>query len=149
MTIAFGPQLIGRTEKSLNALLIRELAGTGVTEPQWVVLTLTVVSPGDIAAIRQALKVDEPEARRQLAALASLGLVDPLAAEATPDGRALWQRVRAVTTQIADDLFADLPEADLLAAGRVLNAALTRADAMFAAGPAPRRGSDIGSGWAK
>ncbi|MFF5081757.1 MarR family winged helix-turn-helix transcriptional regulator [Actinoplanes sp. NPDC000266] len=138
MTIAFGPQLIGRTEKSLNALLARELAGTGVTEPQWVALTLAVVSPGDIAAIREALKVDEPGARRELGALASLGLVDPIAVEATAEGRALWQRIRAATTQIADELFGDLPEDDLRAAGRVLNAALTRADAMFAAGPAPR-----------
>ncbi|SNY75617.1 MarR family transcriptional regulator [Paractinoplanes atraurantiacus] len=134
MTIAFGPQLIGRTEKSLNALLLRELAGTGVTEPQWVALTLTIVSPGDLAPIEQALKVGEPEARRQLDGLASLGLVDPATIEATPEGRALWQRIRATTTEIAADLFSDLPEADLLAAGRVLNTALTRADAMFAAG---------------
>ena len=33
-TPAFGTQLIGQTEKTLNAILDRQLAGTGVTEPQ-------------------------------------------------------------------------------------------------------------------
>ncbi|XVV17059.1 MarR family winged helix-turn-helix transcriptional regulator [Actinoplanes sp. CA-131856] len=132
MTIAFGPQLIGRTEKALNALLDRELAGTGVTEPQWVVLTLTVVRPGDLAPIREALKADEPTTRGHLEHLAAVGLVDPVAIEATPAGRALWERVRSTTTALTADLWGDLPEADLLAAARVLNAALTRADALLA-----------------
>lgn len=49
--IPFGPQLIGRTEKALNALLDRELSGTGLTEPQWVALTLAnLTSPAPDAA---------------------------------------------------------------------------------------------------
>ena len=40
MATAFGPQLIGETEKTLNALLRRHLDGTGLTEPQWVTLRL-------------------------------------------------------------------------------------------------------------
>lgn len=35
----FGTRLIGQTEKALNAILNRELEGTGVTEPQWVTLS--------------------------------------------------------------------------------------------------------------
>jgi hypothetical protein len=31
---AFGTQVIGQTEKALNAILERQLAGTGLTEPQ-------------------------------------------------------------------------------------------------------------------
>ena len=33
-TTVFGTQIIGRTEKALNAILDRQLAGTGITEPQ-------------------------------------------------------------------------------------------------------------------
>ena len=40
MSTPFGPQLIGETEKTLNALLRRLLQGTGLTEPQWVTLRL-------------------------------------------------------------------------------------------------------------
>src|SRR5262245_33530504 len=38
MPTPFGAQLIGETEKTLNALLRRSLEGTGLTEPQWVTL---------------------------------------------------------------------------------------------------------------
>src|SRR3954464_8495538 len=44
----FGTPVIGQTEKALNAILDRHLAGTGLTEPQWVTLTLTVVAGGTI-----------------------------------------------------------------------------------------------------
>ena len=40
MTATFGPQLIGQTEKTLQALLRRALAGTGLDERQWVALRL-------------------------------------------------------------------------------------------------------------
>lgn len=36
----FGPQLIGQTEKALDAILRRLLAGTGLTEPEWVTLRI-------------------------------------------------------------------------------------------------------------
>src|SRR5258707_12493044 len=39
-------RVIGQTEKTLNAILDRELAGTGLTESQWVMLTLAVGSGG-------------------------------------------------------------------------------------------------------
>ena len=45
----FGTQLIGQTEKALNAILDQQLAGTGLTEPQWVTLTIAVMSGGTIA----------------------------------------------------------------------------------------------------
>jgi hypothetical protein len=38
MSIPFGSQLIGQTEKALVALLRRSLEGTGLSEPQWVTL---------------------------------------------------------------------------------------------------------------
>ena len=39
-------RVIGQAEKTMNAILDRQLAGTGLTEPQWVILTLAVTSGG-------------------------------------------------------------------------------------------------------
>lgn len=44
--IAFGPQLIGRTEKALNALLAVALAEENLVESQWVALRLAEGSDG-------------------------------------------------------------------------------------------------------
>ncbi|GAA1848097.1 MarR family winged helix-turn-helix transcriptional regulator [Asanoa iriomotensis] len=133
----FSAQLLGRTEKALNAILDRLLADIGVTEPQWVALTLTITA-GDapvVAQIAHALKVDEAAARRRLDELADAGLVRVESgggAVATEEGVARWQRVRAATGPITQQLWGDLPEADLAAAGRVLTTVLARADAVFA-----------------
>ncbi|MEV6368781.1 hypothetical protein AB0L86_18030 [Micromonospora musae] len=134
--IPFGTQLIGRTEKALNAILDRQLAGTGITEPQWVTLTLTVVSGGLPTAalverIRDALKVDQATAREHVAALTAAGLLVTTpagAVEASERGTAQWNEVRAATGLVTQRLWGDLPEDDLAAAGRVLNTVLTRAD---------------------
>ncbi|GID30607.1 MarR family transcriptional regulator [Paractinoplanes brasiliensis] len=138
-SIPFGPQLIGRTEKALNALLDRELAGTGLSEPQWVALTLTVTADGPreaelVARIAGALRVGE--AREHLAALAAAGMVvtaDDLTVRPTERGMALWTSVRAATGRIADALWNDLPDADREVAARVLNTVLTRAGAALEA----------------
>ncbi|MBM2614025.1 helix-turn-helix transcriptional regulator [Actinoplanes sp. LDG1-06] len=137
-TIPFGPQLIGRTEKALNALLNRELSGTGLTEPQWVVLTLTVLSkgePGLPARIAEALRVPEPDAHDHLAALTAAGLVEAGSTGATPTayGLDVWNSVRAATVRITDSLWSDLPESDRTAAAHVLNTVLARAGAALAA----------------
>jgi hypothetical protein len=47
---AFGTPIIGQTEKALNAILARQLAGTGITEPQWV--TLVIVNGATFTAER-------------------------------------------------------------------------------------------------
>ena len=131
-TVPFGAQLIGRTEKALNALLARALTGTGLTEPQWVVLTLTVTADGadPTARIAHALRTDEPAARRRLTELADLGLTR--GSEPTERGHAVWHEVRSRTTRTTDELWNDLPEADRRAAARVLNTVLARADAILA-----------------
>ena len=46
MSIPFGPQLVGQTEKTLNALLRGFLDGTGLTEPQWVTLRVADLIDG-------------------------------------------------------------------------------------------------------
>ena len=50
MSTPFGPQLIGETEKTLNAILRRILQGTGLTEPQWVTMRLAGALDGSIDA---------------------------------------------------------------------------------------------------
>jgi len=138
----FGTQIIGRTEKALNAILDRQLAGTGITEPHWVALTLTVISGGTatgdtlFARISDALKVDEATARQRITELTAADLVRTTTdgtVEATEEGKAQWSQVRSAVTHITQQLWGDLPEADLAVAGRVLNTVLTRANALLAA----------------
>ncbi|WP_328470958.1 winged helix DNA-binding protein [Actinoplanes sp. NBC_00393] len=136
-TIPFGTQLIGRTEKALNAILERHLAGTGITEPQWVALTLTVTSGGTLPEaavvdrIRQAQQVDAATAAERVAELTAAGLVRTAAdgtLAATERGTAQWSSVRAATGRVTEQLWGDLPEAELAVAARVLNTVLTRTD---------------------
>ena len=135
-TLSFGTALIGQTEKALNAILERQLAGTAITEPQWVALTLTVVNDGAVGGgplvqrIAGVLKVDPAVARQRLAELAAAGLVHTTpdgVVEATDEGRATWYGVRAGIDRIVERLWGDLPDADLATAGRVLSTVLVRA----------------------
>ena len=50
MSAPFGPRLIGETEKTLSALLHRCLAGTDLTEPEWVTLRLADQLNGSVGA---------------------------------------------------------------------------------------------------
>jgi DNA-binding MarR family transcriptional regulator len=134
----FGTQLIGQTEKALNAILDRELTGTGLTEPQWVTLTIAVMSGGtvDSAALANrvagALKVSDAQARVRIDELAASGLLEAntdQAVSVTETGSRLQARIRATVTEITQRLWGDLPPDDLRAAGRVLTTVLDRANA--------------------
>ncbi|MEU6040563.1 hypothetical protein ABZ801_34695 [Actinomadura sp. NPDC047616] len=136
----FGTQVIGQTEKALNAILDRQLAGTGITEPQWV--TLTIVNGGTftgdalIERISGVLKVDRAAARERIAELTAAGMVRTTpdgTVEATEQGKEQWSRLRAAITTITQELWGDLPEEDLATAGRVLNTVLTRANTLLSA----------------
>ncbi len=142
MTTTFGTQIIGQTEKALNAILERLLAGTDITEPQWVALTLTVVGDGSLTAdaltarVAGSLKVDPATARERLAELTAAGLVATApdgAVTATERGRAQWNQVRTEVATITEGLWGDLPAEDLAVAGRVLSTVLTRANTHLAA----------------
>lgn len=134
MPIRFGPQLIGQTEKTLNALLRGVLADTGLTEPLWVSLRLTqqlgeTVAPGGLAAaIGDQARYDDPDGL--VADLRERGLVDD--GRLTPAGQELVGRVQERTTALTTTLWSDLPEADLDTAARVLGTVLERARAMVA-----------------
>jgi hypothetical protein len=136
----FGTQLIGQTEKALNAILDEQLAGTGLTEPQWVTLTIAVMSRGTIdhaafiSHVADALKISHSEAQARIDELAATHLLelpqdDSSPVAVTEAGSQLHGRIRTSVTEITQRLWGDLPADDLTVAGRVLGTVLTRANA--------------------
>jgi hypothetical protein len=129
-------QVIGQTEKALNAILKRELAGSGVSEPQWVTLTLAVVSGGSIdrdeltRRVAGSLKLADGEVRELIAELDGAGLLSEAsqAVTVTEAGAQLHARVRAAVGEITARLWGDLPADELQTAGRVLSTVLERAN---------------------
>lgn len=138
---AFGTALIGQTEKALNAILDRQLAGTGITEPQWVTLTLTVVSGGSIdraeliRRVSGATQFSQASVAERIAELTDAGFLRASGdghVQVTDEGQARWTQVRAAIAPITQRLWGDLPTEDLAAAGRVLSTVLDRATAVLA-----------------
>jgi DNA-binding MarR family transcriptional regulator len=139
---AFGTALIGQTEKALNAILDRQLVGTGVTEPQWVTLTLTVVGGGAIdraeliRRVSGATQFSRASVAERIAELTAAGFLRDDRdgrVQVTDEGRTRWTQVRAAIGPITQGLWGDLPAEDLAAAGRVLSTVLDRANAELAA----------------
>lgn len=137
---AFGTALIGRTEKALNAILDRQLAGTGISEPQWVTLTLAVVGGGDldrnelVGRVGAATRFTPAAVHERIGELAAAGLLRDGGdgrIRVTDQGRARWTQVRAAIGPITERLWGDLPAEDLAVAGRVLSTVLDRADDML------------------
>ena len=123
---SFGPQLIGETEKTLNALLRHVLAGSDLTEPQWVTLRLAAQHDGhsslaDVIAERAHLD----DARDLVAVLDHRGLLDGNRASAA--GTDLVTALRARIDDLTAPIWADLPVEDVRAADRVLNLVVERA----------------------
>jgi DNA-binding MarR family transcriptional regulator len=136
----FGTQVIGQTEKALNAILDRQLDGTGLTEPQWVSLTIAVMTSGTlervalVSRVGGALKLGDAEAAARLNELADAGLLgltegDHSPVSVTDEGRRLHGQVRTAVAEITHRLWGDLPAEDLATAGRVLRTVLDRATA--------------------
>ena len=109
MSTPFGPQLIGETEKTLNAFLGRLLAGTGVTEPQWVILSVAITGGGSVTPQQAAfaLKITEPQAQDQLHQLTAAGYLTD-GTSVTRRARDLFTRVRAATHEITERANAEL-----------------------------------------
>jgi len=121
----FGPQLIGQTEKTLQALLIGVLDGTGLDERLWVTLRL-------------ADQLDGRPLRERVADLARFADADALVTElerqglvvddtATLGGRALLADVLARSAELSGPIWDDIDDAD--AAARALTEVLNRARA--------------------
>jgi DNA-binding MarR family transcriptional regulator len=143
-TPTFGTPILGQTEKALNAILDRQLAGTGLTEPQWVTLTMTIAGGGTVdrdqlvGRVAGVLKVSEAQAQARIAELAAAQLLrapdgEGSTVELTDAGQQLHGRIRAAVAQITQRLWGDLPAEDLATAGRVLSTVLARANAELTA----------------
>ena len=133
MSIPFGPQLIGETEKTLNALLRRSLEGPRLTEPQWVTLRLADLLEGDVNADGLSAAVADRahfhNAADVVDELTKRGLLDD--GRLTSAGGELIAAVQAtIATEIAP-IWDNLPANDVIAATRVLNDVVTRARAML------------------
>jgi hypothetical protein len=135
----FGTQVVGQTEKALNAILGRQLAGSGLTEPQWVTLTIAVISDGSVqrapfvSRVAGALKISDAEAQARMDELAAAHLLQMPDADGSPvsvtdAGRQLHGRIRTAVGEITQRLWGDLPADDLATAGRVLGIVLERAN---------------------
>jgi DNA-binding MarR family transcriptional regulator len=131
-------RLIGQTEKALNAILDRQLAGA-VSEPQWVTLVLVAGSNGTadhdqlIGRVARALKTDEETAASHVGQLTAKGLIcvapeAGAAAALTGAGQQLLGRVQKQIGAITERLWGDLPDTDFEAARRVLSTVLERAE---------------------
>ncbi|MCU1430298.1 MAG: hypothetical protein JWL83_4298 [Actinomycetia bacterium] len=140
-TPTFSAPLLGQTEKTLNVILDRLLAGTGLTEPLWVTLAVASGEAADrnelVARVVGALKVSEAEAQARISALAAAQVLqvpetDRSLVTLTDVGTQLQRNIRAAVTQITQRLWGDLPADDLATAGRVLSIILERANAELA-----------------
>src|SRR4051794_33424950 len=110
MSTPFGPRLIGETEKTLNALLARFLEGTGLTEPQWVVLRLADAPDGSGGADDLAATVADQAHFTDAAALVDELTTRGLLADGrlTPAGRDLTEAVLARSATDTAPIWADL-----------------------------------------
>lgn len=132
--LPFGAQLIGRTEKSLDAVLKDILVGSGLSEPEYVALRVCSDRSGeqraDLAAhLAAAFRKGDDHAAELVERLRNAGMINPDQAapvELTQAGRELHDRLVAETNAIAARLWGDLPTGDLAVAARVLSTVLRR-----------------------
>ncbi|MDO3703171.1 hypothetical protein Q3W71_15980 [Micromonospora sp. C28SCA-DRY-2] len=134
MHTPFGPQLIGQTEKNLNAIL-NAILGDRLTEPQWVILRLAhlleqQITSGDELAREVADRARFRDADELVRGLTAAGWLDH--GRLTDNGRRLVSEIQAQTTERAAPIWADLPPDDVAAATRVLNEVLKRAREVLA-----------------
>lgn len=132
---------IGSAERSMRALLERELANEGLSFPQWTVLAFTSatpLSPQQIAQRQLAGHVVASESETQ-AAVTGLLARDVLSQSAegalqhSERGHALFLGVSAAVERITSALYGDLPQADLEATHRTLLEVSARANKLLAA----------------
>ena len=142
-TPEFGTQLIGQTENALGTLLDRELAGSGMNRPQWITLTVAVMSGGTldrsalVGRVAGALKISGADTGARIDELVAAGLLqltqrDGSAVSVTEAGSHAHDHIRAAVTEITQRLWGDRPADDLAIAGRVLGTVLERANAELA-----------------
>jgi hypothetical protein len=132
--LPFSAQLIGRTEKSLDALLSGVLDGSGLSEPEYVALRVCSDRAGEsradiTAQLTIAMRKGEDYAAALIERLSSAGMINAdqsMPVELTPAGGELHDRLVGETDAIAGRLWGDLPTDDLAVAARVLSTVLRR-----------------------
>jgi DNA-binding MarR family transcriptional regulator len=134
-------QFIGRTERTLRALMEQVLAGTGGTFDQWVALNFTAVN-GDsidrsqlIARLADALQIDETAAEATITYMSEERLLQTASGSVvslSDAGRERYARIRAAIEQTTAPLYADISADDLATARRVLTTISARAKAQLA-----------------
>jgi hypothetical protein len=131
MSTPFGPQLIGETEKTLNALLRRFLEGTGLNESQWITLRLADRLDGSVDANSLVAAVADrahlSNAAELVSELARRGLMDD--GRLTSAGRAMTAAIQTKIATTTAPIWEDLSNEDVAGATRVLNEIVTRARA--------------------
>ena len=155
MTTATLTRDIGQAERTMRALLERLLDEAGLSFPEWTVLIfLDGAGPLTLSELVRR-QVDgrvapEAEARAAVEGLLSRGLLVP-ADEArgaggsggdgedpqlapTTTGEAVYWPVRRTVARITDELYGDLPQADLDATQRTLAEVYRRANTRLSAG---------------
>ncbi len=141
MPTELSPQLIGQTEKTMNAILERILADR-VSEPEWVALVVIAGirnaedATGVDARVAAALKVKPQIASALLTSLSNKGRVEigpSFGATLTTSGRQLLEEVRSENRSVVQRLWGDLPAAELSVAATVLTTVLERAELELAA----------------
>lgn len=122
---SFGPQLIGETEKTLNALLRLLLADAELTEPEWVTLRLAGQAPPDVDLAEQVReRAHFPDPRALVEALDGRGLLS--GDRLSPAGDALVSEVQRRIAAVTAPIWGDLDPKDVAAAVRVLGTVLGR-----------------------
>ena len=128
--INFGPELVGRAEKTLGALLGRMLIGTGLDEREYVTLKVaSTLAPTDdlTEAVRTRAHFDD--APEIVAALTGRGVLQDGHLSST--GAILLEQILARAADQSAAIWTQLPEDDVAATTRVLNTVLDRADAIL------------------
>ncbi|MCW3063185.1 MAG: hypothetical protein JWN32_357 [Solirubrobacterales bacterium] len=134
-------QYIGRTERTLRALMDQVLAGAGGTFHQWVALNFTA-SGGEsidrsqlVGQLANAVRIDGTAAEATITEMTDERLLQTASGSlvALSDaGRERYARTRAAIEQTTAPLFADIPADDMAAARRVLTTVAERADTQLA-----------------
>jgi hypothetical protein len=129
--ISFGPELIGRTEKSLVAILRRTLVDTELDEQQYVTLKIasTLAPSQDLTeALRE--RAHFADAPQLVATLTDDGLLTD--GRLSPAGASLLDRILTRSASQSAAIWTEIPEEDVAATTRVLNMVLVRAEAVLA-----------------
>ncbi|HTW14119.1 MAG TPA: hypothetical protein VMF51_03260 [Nocardioides sp.] len=116
---SFGPQLIGETEKALNALLRLLLNDAELTEPEWVTLRLAGQAPPGVALAEHVRgRAHFPDARALVDELEGRGLVSE--DRLSPAGGALVAEVQRRIAAVTAPIWRSLDPSDVVVTERVL-----------------------------